>query len=111
MNHSARPIHTETLPDFNPLPGYHAKLVHSESMTVAHWTIQADHAMPEHSHPHEQIVNMIEGEFELILDGDPVRLKAGDILVIPGNVPHAGNAITDCRIIDVWNPVREDYRN
>ena len=96
-------------PDFVPIEGYRAKLIHTESMTVAHWTIDAAGELPEHSHPQEQILNMMEGDFELILDGTPIRLQAGDVLVIPGNVPHAGKAITDCRIIDVWHPRREDY--
>lgn len=96
-------------PDFVPIEGYCAKLIHTESMTVAHWTIDAACELPEHSHPQEQILNMMEGEFELILNGTPIRLQAGDVLVIPGNIPHAGRAITDCKIIDVWHPRREDY--
>ena len=103
-------VHSPALPDFNPLPGYRAKLVHGESMTVAHWTIDAGCSMPEHSHPHEQIVNTMEGEFELVLDGKPIHLKPGDVLVIPGGVPHSGQAITDCKLIDIWHPVREDYQ-
>jgi len=30
--------------------------------------------------------------------------------VIPGGVPHAGKSITESRVIDVFHPVREDYR-
>lgn len=110
MTTKSQYVHTSDLPDFNPLPGYRAKLIHGEAMTVAHWTIDAGCSMPEHSHPHEQMVNAMEGEFELVLDGNPIRMKAGDVLVIPGGVPHSGVAITDCKLIDVWHPVREDYQ-
>lgn len=103
-------VNTHSLPDFNPFPGYRGKLVHAESMTVVHWTIDAGCDIPEHSHPHEQIINMMAGEFLLTLDGVPVTLKPGDVLVIPGNVPHSGRSVTDCKIIDVWHPVREDYQ-
>ena len=98
------------LPDFEPFPGYRGKLVHSATMTIAHWTIDADRSIPEHSHPHEQVVNMMEGEFELVVDGVPHRLTPGDVVVIPGDVPHAGRSITDCRIIDMWHPRRDDYQ-
>ena len=66
--------------------------------------------MPEHSHSHEQIVNLIEGELELRV-GDEVRIVApGIVAIIAPDVPHSGKAITMCRIIDVFHPVREDYR-
>jgi len=64
----------------------------------------------QHAHHHEQVVNMLEGEFELVVDGTPHRLKPGDVLAIPGNAPHSGRAITRCRILDVFWPIREDYR-
>ena len=92
------------------LPGYHAQFVHSDSMTMTYWDIKANHSIPEHSHVHEQVVNMLAGEFELMVDGTPHRLTTGDVFILKSNVPHGGNAITDCRILDVFHPVREDYR-
>ncbi len=91
------------------VPGFHGRFVHSAQMTVAYWDIEAGNSLPEHSHQHEQIVNMIEGEFELVVEGKPLRLKPGDVVVLHSNVKHSGSAITDCRIIDVFQPVREDY--
>ena len=105
------PVNIADLSVFQPIEGYRGKLVHTDLMTIAHWEIDKDHALPEHSHPHEQILNLIDGQFELTLDGTPHHLKAGDVLVIPGDVPHSGRAITDCKIIDVWHPCREDYKN
>ena len=63
-----------------------------------------------HSHPHEQIVNVLEGTFELVMEGASHILGPGDVLVIRGDVPHSGRAHTGCKIIDVFSPVREDYR-
>lgn len=93
------------------VPGFHAKMIHSETMTMAYWRIEKGHQLPEHSHPHEQVVNMLEGEFELILDGQSHHLVAGDVLVIGSNVPHAGKATQNARILDVFHPCRDDYRN
>ena len=91
------------------VPGYHGRFVHGDTMTVAYWDIEAGNSLPEHAHKHEQVVNIIEGEFELIVEGVSYRLKAGDVFVLHSNVKHEGNAITDCRIIDVFQPVRKDY--
>jgi quercetin dioxygenase-like cupin family protein len=91
-------------------PGFRARMVHSENMTFAFWQIDAGAALPEHSHPHEQVFTLLEGEFELTV-GDELRVNhPGAVAVIPPNVPHAGRAITDCRIIDVFHPTRDDYR-
>ena len=92
------------------VPGHHGRFVHSEHTTHVYWQIGAGAQLPEHSHPHEQIVNMLEGTYELTVDGEAHRLNAGDVLVIPGGATHSGTAHTDCRILDVFSPVREEYR-
>ncbi|MCP4345316.1 MAG: cupin domain-containing protein [Desulfobacterales bacterium] len=92
------------------VPGFNARFAHSESMTFAYWNIKADACLPGHSHHHEQVVNMLEGEFELTVDGEKKVLRPGDVVVIPSNATHSGKSVTDCRILDVFCPVREDYR-
>ena len=92
------------------IPGYHAHFVHTEAMTFAYWTIEAGAPLPEHNHPHEQVATMLDGEYELVVGGEARRLRPGDVAVIPSNVLHSGHAVTDCRILDVFHPIREDYR-
>jgi quercetin dioxygenase-like cupin family protein len=93
------------------IPGYLATFIHSENMTVAYWTVKAGAEMPVHSHEHEQVANLLEGEFELELNGVKQTLRPGIAALIPSNIPHGGRAITECRLIDVFHPVREDYRS
>ena len=102
-----------TLADIEPrevVPGYRARFIHTEHTTHAYWEIDADRPLPEHSHPHEQTVNVLEGTIELVVDGTPHVLAAGDVLYIPGGVPHSAVAHTPCRVLDVFSPVREEYR-
>ena len=75
--------------------------------TSAPW---AGAVMPEHAHPHEQMFTLLEGEFELTISGEARIQKPGAVAVIAPNAPHSGRAITACRIIDVFSPVREDMR-
>ena len=65
---------------------------------------------PEHQHPHEQIVSMIAGELELVVDGVTHRLTPGQVFVIPPDARHSGRALTACRVLDAFAPIREDYR-
>lgn len=92
------------------VPGIRGRFVHSDNMTVVYWSIDAGAVMPDHAHPHEQIVNVLEGEFDLIVEGKVHEAKPGFIAVVPSNVKHGGKAKTSVRILDVFYPVREDYR-
>jgi quercetin dioxygenase-like cupin family protein len=66
--------------------------------------------MPEHRHPHDQSGMVLEGEFEMTIEGKTVQLTPGKMITIPGDVLHSGLAITACRILDTFYPVREEYR-
>lgn len=92
------------------LPGGRVRFVHSDNMTLAYWDFEPDVPLPEHAHPHEQVTNVIEGVFDLTMEGKTTRLEAGMVAVIPPDASHSGKSITECRIIDVFYPVREDYR-
>ncbi|NLS77143.1 MAG: cupin domain-containing protein [Chloroflexi bacterium] len=91
-------------------PGCRGQFVHAQNVTVAHWSFWPDTPLPLHSHPHEQVVNVVRGTFELTVDGETQRLGPGSVVVVPGGTPHSGKAITETYIIDVFYPVREDYR-
>ena len=97
------------VPSRELLEGTEVRFVHSETMTVAYWRFEAGVPLPEHSHPHDQITNVIEGKFDLTVNGKTTRLEAGSVAIIPPHASHSGKAVTECRIIDVFHPVREDY--
>ena len=92
------------------LPGFVGQFIHTDSMTLVYWTVTQGATLPEHQHPHEQVVNLLEGEFKLVVDGVVMHLTPGQIVTIPSEVAHSGEALSDCRILDVFTPTREDYR-
>ena len=91
--------------------GFTARFVHTQGFTLSFVDVVAGAELPEHAHVHEQTSQVIEGEFEMVIGGKTVLLKPGSVVVIPSNVPHSGSALTDCKIHDVFCPVREDYRS
>jgi quercetin dioxygenase-like cupin family protein len=97
-------------PKSEPVDGFTLKFVHSDTMTAAFWNIRAGAVMPEHSHPHEQIAVLLDGEFELTLGGETSVLEEGDVAIIPSGVPHSGRAISRCRMCDAFHPRRDDFR-
>jgi len=91
------------------IPGYRAKFIHSANMTFALWDTDANAPLPGHSHEHEQVTHLLEGEFEITIGGVTNMMKPGSIAVIPSHMHHSGKAITPCRILDVFYPLRKDY--
>ena len=92
------------------MPGFHGRFIHGDSLTIVHWEIETNATLPEHSHPHEQVSNLLEGELEMAIDGRTERLQKGAVAIIPAYAVHSGRAMTSCRFIDVFHSVREDYR-
>ena len=48
---------------------------------------------PDHSHPGEEVIYVLEGSFEYRVAGKPVRLEPGGILFIPAGVIHSAKNI------------------
>jgi quercetin dioxygenase-like cupin family protein len=71
---------------------------------------KAGAAIPMHNHVHEQVAHVLEGNFSLTVAEETKVLTPGVVAVIPPYVQHGGHAITDCQLLDVFNPEREDYK-
>ena len=74
-------------------------------------TFEPDSVVPDHSHHHEQMGMMISGRLEFTVGGITQVLGPGDIWRIPGGVVHKVIAIDGPAVaLDVFHPVRDDYR-
>lgn len=78
-------LNTKDIASKTIIDGYHAKFIHSKNMTFAFWEIEENKSLPEHSHTHEQVAQMLEGEFEMTIEGKTQILKPGNIAIIPSN--------------------------
>jgi quercetin dioxygenase-like cupin family protein len=92
-------------------PGFFGRFIHTENMTIAYWEIKQGSSIPVHHHVHEMTVNVISGKLQLTIADETQILEPGTVGVIPSNIPHTATAITDCKVIDVFYPVRKDYNN
>jgi hypothetical protein len=61
------------------------------------------------AHLHEQISTMQQVKFQLAINGVTKILEEG-VAVIPSNTKYSGIALTDCKLLDIFYPVREDYK-
>lgn len=91
-------------------PGLTGYYTHGTSMTLGLVEIKAGSKLPLHHHVHEQITYIAEGQLDMQIGDAFYSLTAGMVQVIPSNCPHSAVAVTDCKVIDAFAPVREDYK-
>jgi quercetin dioxygenase-like cupin family protein len=89
------------------ITGYYT---HGDSMTFGYVELKKGSIVPMHQHVQEQITYILEGELDMEIGGENCRLTAGMYHVIGSDVPHSAIAQTDCKVIDAFSPVREDYK-
>ncbi len=63
-----------------------------------------------HSHPHHQLVYVVSGAIRVDVGGEIIDVLAGDSFVVDGDVEHQASALEASEVLDVFTPVREDYR-
>jgi quercetin dioxygenase-like cupin family protein len=88
------------------------RLITGERMMLAHVYLDKGCIVPRHSHDNEQLTYILEGALRFWLgeDGeDEVVVRAGEVLVIPPNLPHKAEALEDTLDVDIFSPPRQDW--
>ncbi len=84
-------------------------LVYGDRTSMCEFRLKAGAAIPAHSHPHEQTGFVVSGRLNLRIGEEVFEAGPGDGWCIRGDVEHAGEALEDAVIVEVFSPVREDY--
>ena len=93
------------------LPGILAKTFWGQEMLAAVVDLDPNTELPIHSHPHEQLGIVLEGQIQFDIDGQIQILQPGDVYLIPGGVEHGALTFDQpAKVMDVFSPVREEYK-
>jgi quercetin dioxygenase-like cupin family protein len=104
-------IDTSKLPTIERLPGWRGRYFDSPSMTFAHYEFDAGSSIHEHSHPQEEVWQVIEGELEITISGAAQRAGPGLVGIVPPNTLHSVRAISQGKAIVVDYPLRNPSFN
>ena len=69
------------------------EVVKKPTGTVTVFAFDAGQGLSEHTAPFDALVHMLDGEAEITIGGKPVAAKAGDMVIMPADVPHALKAV------------------
>jgi quercetin dioxygenase-like cupin family protein len=96
---------------FRLADGVTAKALFGEAAMINLVELEPDAVVALHSHPHEQLGLIVRGSMTLTVDGTRHVLSELDAYALPGNVEHEVIAGPEgALVLDVFHPVREDYR-
>jgi len=88
------------------------RLITGDRIMLAHVYLKKGCIVPKHSHENEQFTYILEGALKFWIGEDQkqeVIVRAGEVLVIPSNVPHKAEAIEETLDVDVFSPPRQDW--
>lgn len=101
-------FHTIPVESLNPL--IDRQFVYGERTMLARLTLRRGAIVPLHSHENEQVTYILEGALRFTLgNGRVITVGAGEVLVIPSNLPHSAEALEDTIDLDVFTPPRADW--
>jgi quercetin dioxygenase-like cupin family protein len=98
-------------------PGFSRRIIQTSQLMTVVLDIDNgpwDAPDPFHSHPHEQITYIAEGEVLFVTEGaeggETRKLVAGDLFAVPSGIPHSIQLLSQrARRIDTFHPIREDF--
>lgn len=92
-------------------PGVQIQTCAAERMMLSVVDLAPGSVVEEHAHEHEQVGMVLQGRAVFHIGGEEKTLRAGDLYRIPGHVRHRVVALDEpVRALDIFYPVREDYR-
>src|ERR1700756_5217596 len=104
----------DSMPAEELKPGLTRKLITGERMMIAHVYFKKGEEVPRHSHDNEQLTYILSGalHFWFGANGEQeITVRAGEVVVIPSNLPHKAVALEDTLDVDVFCPPRQDWLN
>lgn len=98
-NLAGRVLHTVELVGYQEGAVVSRTLINQKTGTVTLFAFDAGQELSEHTTPYDALVQVLDGETEIRISGQPYQLKAGDSIIMPANDPHAVKALTKFKMM------------
>jgi quercetin dioxygenase-like cupin family protein len=98
-NLAAQVLHTTELVGYQEGAVVSRTLVNQKTGTVTLFAFDAGQELSEHTAPYDALAQVLDGETEITISGQPHQLEAGDLIIMPANQPHAVKALTKFKLM------------
>jgi len=85
------------------------KIVSGEREMLAQIYLKRGALVPMHSHESEQMTYILQGALKVVVGGEEMTVREGEVLHVPSRIPHQAEALEDTFELDVFSPVRKDW--
>ena len=75
------------------------EIIRKPAGTITVFAFDEGEGLSEHTAPFDAVVYLLEGEAEIRIDGKPYSVKAGEMIIMPANKPHALKAVTKYKML------------
>jgi len=75
------------------------RVLQKSNGNVSLFSFDQDQKLSEHTAPFDALIQVIEGEAEIVIDGKPYAVSAGQSIIMPAGRPHAVNAVTRFKML------------
>jgi len=90
-------------------PSINRRFITADTVTVARFELRRGGLVPMHSHGNEQVSMVMSGALKFRVGGQETVVRAGEVIQLPGGLPHEVEVLEDAVVVDVFSPVRQDW--
>jgi quercetin dioxygenase-like cupin family protein len=95
----AKPFNVENLIDYQENAVVSREIIRKETGTVTIFAFDKGEGLSEHTAPFDAMVQVVDGTAEIIISGNKNIVEKGELIIMPGNVPHALNAVERFKMV------------
>jgi quercetin dioxygenase-like cupin family protein len=74
-------------------------IIDKKAGTMTLFAFDSGQGLSEHTAPYDAVVYILDGEAEVTISGKPIRLKKGELTIMPANEPHALSALAKFKML------------
>ena len=94
-----RVVTTIDLVDYQAGSVVSREIIGKKTGSVTLFAFDAGQGLSEHTAPFDALVNVLDGEVEIVIDGKPSLLRQGEMIIMPANHPHSLKAISRFKMV------------
>ena len=96
---TAQAVRMADLVDYQSGSVVSREIINQKTGTVTVFAFDQGQGLSEHTAPFDALVHLLDGQAEIVISGKALRLKEGEMVIMPANHPHALKAVEKFKML------------